>query len=804
MGKVETVLSQNVFLHKIIDSLTHPFFVVDVADHMVTLANSAAKGSRQLSGSVTCYALSHDRTEPCQAGEHPCPLEQVKATGQPVKMEHVHTIDGIKRNIEIHGYPVVGDDGRVAQMIEYGIDITDRREAEAALRRRNRELTLLNWVIAAGISDQGPEPVMETACRELAQALDLPQAAGVLVNDERTAAVVVADHLSGKQRSPLRGQSFPVQGTPYLELLVSKQPLVAEDAVRDPRLGATLRGLLRARGVSSLLMIPLVVERELTGVLGLGSEVRRVFAAEELGLAMSVARQVAGTVARTRLSQTRRRLQAAIEQSSDSVVITDLDGTIQYINPAFEAISGYGPAEAVGAKPSILKSGQHPSECYKELWDCISGGKVWRGRLVNRRKSGALFTEDAVISPIRDAEGSIVSYVAVKRDVTREIQLEEQFRRAQKMESIGRLAGGVAHDFNNLLAVIMGHAELVLGSLVPQHPLHRDVTLIRETAEKAAQLTRQLLAFARRQVFQPQSLSLNELVRDLERMLRRLLDEDIELVTKLDPELGATVADPSQVEQVILNLVINARDAMPDGGHLTIETRNLSVEQAGSGPCPEAAVGEYVCLVVSDTGVGISEEARAHLFEPFFTTKGPGKGTGLGLATCYGIVHQSGGCLCVDSQEGAGAVFNVVLPLVGETEEAERATESQAGLPQGTEMVLIVEDEVALREVLCRAVRRHGYEVIEAFNGKHALGILSRRRWDIDVVVTDMVMPEMGGAALVKLLQERNPEVKLIVMSGHSSNKARLDGLDRRGIRFLEKPFSPARLVRALRELLDA
>ena len=369
-----------------------------------------------------------------------------------------------------------------------------------------------------------------------------------------------------------------------------------------------------------------------------------------------------------------RSLATAIEQAGEAVVITDLDGVIQYLNPAFQKATGYAKEEAIGQSTRLMKSGKHSPEFYADLWSTIRQGRVWTGRMINRRKDGSLLEEDATISPIRDAAGRSTGYVAVKRDITRQRQLEDQLRQAQKMESIGRLAGGVAHDFNNLLTVINGYSSFLLKGLKKGDPLRSFADEIRVAGERAASLTRQLLAFSRKQTIEPRLLDLNATVRESAPMLQRLIGEDIALKTRLDGSLGQVMADPDQIHQVIMNLAVNARDAMPNGGTLDIESRNVEMGEAA------ANAGRFVLLTVTDNGQGMDEATKQQIFEPFFTTKGVGKGTGLGLSTVYGIVQQSGGFIDVTSEVGHGTSFGAYFPR----QDSAPAPEGSGPAPQRT------------------------------------------------------------------------------------------------------------------------
>jgi two-component system, cell cycle sensor histidine kinase and response regulator CckA len=507
---------------------------------------------------------------------------------------------------------------------------------------------------------------------------------------------------------------------------------------------------------------------------------------------------------RVRADAELRRLEAAVEQTPASIVITDAAGVIQYVNPAFERTTGWGRAEAFGARPSVLKSGRHGTAFYQAMWAAISSGQVWKGRIVNRSRDGRLFTEDAVIAPVFGEAGAIRNYVAVKRDITKDLELEEELAQAQRLESIGRLAGGVAHDFNNLLTVILGAAETLRDRLAGGRdaPLE-EVEEIGAAGQRAAELTRQLLAFARKQPIAPAPLDLNAAVRGAERLLRRALGEDVELRVHLGPSLWTVCCDRGQLEQVILNLAVNARDAMAGGGALTLETRNLPAGEPSPADAPDGAAGDWVELRVRDTGTGMTPDVRAHLFEPFFTTKAPGKGTGLGLATVYGIVRQGGGHVRVESAPGQGSCFRVLLPRwLGPPPEPSGPDAPPAA--RGHEVVLVVEDDRAVRETTVRALSGGGYRVLVAGGGPEALALVERAGTPPDLVVTDLVMPGMGGRELASVLRARFPGLRLLFVSGYDRDAVQPSGPPDPGARFLPKPFTPSALLASVRAALDA
>jgi two-component system cell cycle sensor histidine kinase/response regulator CckA len=552
----------------------------------------------------------------------------------------------------------------------------------------------------------------------------------------------------------------------------------------------------------------LLMENEVVGTLGVEAAEPRSFSAEEVSLAERVAEQVAGALARARLEETQQRLSAAVEQSAEAVFITETDGTILYVNPAFERISGYSRAEAIGQNPRLLKSGQHDATFYSELWQTITAGWVWQARLINKRKDGSLYTEDATITPIRNQANDIVNYVATMRDVTRETQLEVQFQQAQKMEALGQMAGGIAHDFNNLLTVIHLSTRLLQRQLLPQDPVWEHVQRIGETGDRATSLTKQLLSFSRREVVEPQVLDLNQVVEDLSRMLKRIIGEDIQLMTSLADGLWPVEMDPTQIDQVIVNLVVNARDAMPEGGTLTIETRNLILDQAYLSTSFDAQPGRHVVLAISDTGVGMDAKTKAHIFEPFFTTKRRGQGTGLGLPTVFGIVTQNKGHIRVYSEVGMGTTVRIYLPCTDKSMVpgemlAQPLPTASAKLVRGTETILVVEDEQDVRDLAVQVLKSCGYRVLAAPGGPEALQISQGFEDPIHLLLTDVVMPQMNGQELADQLLEQRPAIQVLYMSGYADDAIMYHGVLSASSAFLSKPLTIEELTHKVRALLD-
>lgn len=500
-----------------------------------------------------------------------------------------------------------------------------------------------------------------------------------------------------------------------------------------------------------------------------------------------------------------RKLFQAIEQSPASVMITDMDGRIEYVNPKFSETTGYAYPEVVGKTPAFLKSGYTSSREYQELWRTISAGQVWRGEFNNRRKNGEVFWELASIAPVRDGRGKITHYVAVKEDISERKATEERLRYSQRMEMIGQLTGGIAHDFNNLLAIILGNLQL----LEEKSELDREGReLIADaiwSAERGAQLTHRLLAFARRQRLNPRMTDINHVVEEMAGLLRRTLGERIEIREELTLGVWETMIDRGQLESALLNLVVNARDAMPSGGVLTISTHNAVLPRDLEAMVEEVTLGEYTALTVADTGTGMAPDVVERIFEPFFTTKKFGEGSGLGLSMVYGFVRQSGGYIVVDSVLGRGTVLKLYLPratAVSDGDDA-RVTRRLERRPSGSEVILVVEDDSRVRKTATNILRKHGYEVVEASDAGEALQAVDRLP-RLDLLFTDVVLANgINGSELAQQVLSRRPEARVLLTSGYAEQCAADDGPQGQIIDLLPKPYRRSELTARVRELLD-
>ncbi len=624
--------------------------------------------------------------------------------------------------------------------------------------------------------------------------------------------------LEGQRELPKLSYSLPIPDLEwyvgagiYLEDLEKRVSERRQDFLRSVsrqsrRLAVTLL-VVMAGVIASALLLAHGVRRELAGLAGLLSraathadaiEESRLRFLEFRGLAASANDMLAQRAA---AEAGRVRLATAIEQSQDILMVTDERTVIEYVNPVFESVTGYSRQEAIGRTPDFLDSHLQDPSYYEQMHRTIRSGQVWRGTFTNRRKDSSLFEQQTTICPVRDGEGRIVNYVALMRDITEQVRLERQLAQAQKMEAVGQLAGGIAHDFNNLLQVIQGFATLAAENTRPGEPNREHLGEVLSAVNRAAELVRRLLAFSRREAFRPAVLDLNALIAEAGRLLRRLIGEHLELDIRPAAGLRPVLADAGQLEQVLINLCVNARDAMPSGGRIGLSTRNADLDARFCAANPWAREGQYACLEVADTGTGIAPEHREHIFEPFFTTKGPGRGTGLGLATVYGIVRQHSGLIQVESEAGRGTVISVYLPVTGQRPEAPSAAAGPRA-PQGEgETVLLAEDDEQVRRLAVEVLTRAGYRVRVARDGEEAEARFLEAPGEVRLAVLDVVMPKRGGREVAERLRRVRPDLPVLFASGYSPEQ--LPESLAPGQLVLNKPYRPEELLARVRRLLD-
>jgi PAS domain S-box-containing protein len=514
---------------------------------------------------------------------------------------------------------------------------------------------------------------------------------------------------------------------------------------------------------------------------------------------------------RKRADEILRLQSAAIQSAANAIVITDRTGAITFVNSAFTRITGYSPEEALGKNPRILKSGEQTSAFYENMWGTINEGKVWRGEVVNKRKDGSFYSEEMTITPVRNEQGEITHFIAIKNDLSDRKELQEQLIQAQKMEGIGTLAGGIAHDFNNILGIILGHLALMTRSDNDPSTLSTSADTITKAVQRGASLVRQILTFARKTDVSRKPVDVNALVVELTKMLQQTFPKTIEIVRDLESAIPIISVDHTQLEQAILNLCINARDAMEGGngtklgnGTLTIRTGTVSGRQLRA-RFEDAVASEYVTISVTDTGTGIDPETKRKIFEPFFTTKDAGKGTGLGLAVVYGVLKAHQGFIEVESEVGRGTTFTLYFPssvgLVGS--EATVEVENRAD-PRGSETILVIEDEITLRKLMTKILEAYGYRVLTAGDGIEALEQFEAHRKEIALVLSDMDLPKLDGSEVFSLMRLHDPSVKVILVSGYLEPQFKAELLKSGAKGFVQKPYTPADVLKKIREVLDA
>ncbi|HET9270598.1 MAG TPA: PAS domain-containing protein [Vicinamibacterales bacterium] len=698
-------------------------------------------------------------------------------------------------------------DGRVIEAIGTVQDVTERRRAESRIRHLNRVYAMLGGISEALVREKDPETVLNAACQITVNTGGFRMAWIGLYDDTGTVRVRAhagadAGALDLIERLIL---AEPPGGCRFTaDALLRGRHAICDNIATDPDT-AGWRSEALSRHYRSMAALPIMSSGRPIGVFNLYASEPDVFDEQEVRLLDDVATDISFALEVLRRDLERRqaeeRFRLVVDNIRELFWISDANGVPEFVSPAYSTIWGR-PLGSLAELGAGWLDAVHPDDRARveetTRAQLRSGTIDQTYRIV--RPDGTVRWIRARSFPVRDATGRLERIVGTATDITEQRQLEEQFRQAQKMESIGRLAGGIAHDFNNLLTVINGTAELAALDLPRNMPLRADLLQIRQAGERAASLTRQLLALSRQQILKPVIINLTTVVRGMQSMLRRLIGEHVQLAFRFEDALGHVKADPSQIEQVILNLAVNAQDAMPDGGTLTIETGHVYLDEGHAANHLAPRAGHYAILAVSDTGVGMDEATRQRIFEPFFTTKEIGKGTGLGLSTVYGIVQQREGGLFVYSEPGQGTTFKVYLPQVDEAPDV--ALSLDVSDQSGSETVLLVEDEPALRALTKRVLSSAGYTVIDAGNGDEALAALAAYQGPVHLMLTDVVMPGMNGRDLATRVVALRPAIKVLFASGYTDDAIFRHGVLDDGSQFISKPYAPAELRRKVREAL--
>ena len=693
------------------------------------------------------------------------PLARTVISGKPVRGEEIRIQrgDGTAGFIRMSSAPVVDDDGNIVAAVAIVVDITDQRKAERAVRVTDERFQF----VARATTDVIWEWDIKT--NALVWNDSVQTVFGHKQNEIYPEIKWWYDHLHPDDRERV------VAG---IHAVLEHGGTNWNDRYRYRRADGTYANVMDRGSIT----------RD-----GTGAAVRMIGAMTDV-------------TERSR-SEAAIRFQAQLLNAvQQAVIATDPEGIVIFWNKFAENLYGWPAEEAVGRTIQELTPAPFLREHGAEIVERGAAGESWTGEFLVQGKSGKAFPALLTTSPVLDERGTVLGLVRVSIDLTERRNLEEQFRQSQKMDAVGRLAGGIAHDFNNLLTVIRLNTEIIMEGFDPTDPRSEDVKQIRSAAERASSLTRQLLAFSRKQILQPRVLDLNSVVGNVEPMLRRLIGEDV-TITSACGARGYVVADPGQLEQVLVNLVVNARDAMPQGGRISIETRNIELDEHYTSEHAPVVAGRYVMLGVGDTGVGMSRDTREHAFDPFFTTKEAGKGTGLGLATVYGIVKQSGGYVWIYSEPGHGTTIKLYLPEVSAAaafgSAGEYTTVPKIAAERGSETILLVEDEEAVRGLACRILQRQGYRVIPAQHGRDAMEIATSEQGRIDLVLTDVVMPGMNGRGLVERLTGIRPTIKSLYMSGYTDDDIIRRGFIEPSKSFLQKPFTSEALLQTVRKVLD-
>ena len=736
-------------------------------------------------------------------------IEQLIKGGTKIQIQNHLRADGSIMPVEIHISKIVLGHKKHTFLIIHNISERQKTEHLLAYRQRYEQLIASLSTYFIRPDHHEIEQAIQHPLQLVAEFMESELCMLILLSEDQSTLTI--SHLWAQdpklysyQNSVHQTEDFPEIST----ILFRGDHIEIRNTGRIVQKASASEKILKETGIKSLLLVPVVSAGLVIGGIGLATTSKFADWPEDArSLLRMVGEMITNVLARRQSEQALRKSEQKyrkfFEEDLTADFIANTEGSIKFCNPAFIRIFAFETEHR--ALQSNLKDLDGPDGKFKNALKQLNQGKILKSQeFTLRRCDGETVQVIANIRGIADDQGEIAEILGYLFDITEHKKIEEQFRGAQRMEAIGRLAGGVAHDFNNLLTVINGYSDLLLNdnSMAPE-PRNK-IEQIKRAGERAASLTGQLLAFSRKQIVKPKVLRLNKVINDIEKMLRRLIGENIEIINILDDALGNIEIDPGQIEQVIINLAVNARDAMPEGGRLTIETGNVFLDEQFSKTHHPLKPGSYVRMVVKDTGTGMPPEIQSHIFEPFFTTKEKGKGTGLGLSTIYGIIKQSQGYIWVESRVGQGTEFSIYFPRIDGVPEGEERSQTDQDLFRGDETILVVEDDPSVRRLTVSFLKELGYQVYTAQDARHALEIFSSEDGKIDLSVIDVIMPDMSGKVLSDKLLKQCPDTKILFISGYTDAEIVHYGVLNSGIEFLQKPFNAVNLGKKVRHILDS
>ncbi len=742
------------------------------------------------------YKKSQERMKKLMAGEH---------VNYPVEIK-IYDANGNPWYFELYVfYSNIQDTGNVHFIL---IDISERKKSQQSLVRKDRILEAVGFAATEFLNNDFDHADIQKVLATFGQATEADRVYIFRNHTDESGNLLTSQLYEWVAEGISRATDFKdLENIPYVEAGFERW---ANELSRGRSIIGNIdefpeseRSFLAAQKIQSILIVPIFVEQKWWGFIGFDNCTTQLqWSPAEVEALRVAANLIGASLNRMSIEKDRNLLAQALKNIHDGVAITDLEYKIIYTNQAFRKIFGYQTPELAGHPLNLFFDVENMTTDINDIFtQTLTQG--WQGEVFCKRQDGSPFTGYLSTASIKDPQNNPTALIFIIRDISEYKTLQQQLQQAQKMEAVGRLAGGVAHDFNNLLTIINGYSQLLLAQVPPDAPFHTELKQIYAAGERASELTNQLLAFSRQQMVNPRVYSINALVHEMEKMIRRIIGEDIKIITHFNEKAGNIRTDRGQFQQVLLNLVINARDAMPNGGELILETGSITLDEQYVRQHPGSRIGHYTYLRVRDTGIGIPKENLAHIFEPFFTTKAKGKGTGLGLATVYGIVKQNKGYIWVESTPGKGTTFDILFPTVKApvSQEKKRSTQLPAIPSPKQQYILVVEDDSGVRELITNILSTAGYKILEAQNGQEALEILHHHYPGVDLIISDIIMPEMSGFDLGKKIKQRYPGVKMLFMSGYSQELTKNSALKLTRSNFLKKPFTPADLLKKINRI---